>query len=263
MAAMGRSTAQALSCVADEADMCLRRPEEVHASWPPPGPAVAHRPRGRGTELGVTWRGVTALRRGREKPAPTRRWRSREVWRPERDAGFSLIEPIVAALIVTVVVLAVVNLLVHAAETVSASRQRQAAAALATQALEQLRGLPYDTVASGLRNDDLAGDPDISVASGVPRLVLSGADTGGTGVDEPLVVNYGTTTPAPLYPHRAVVANSTFRRNPTLSVFVTLDPSTSGVYDLTAVVRWTPADGRSRTFVQRSKLFSPLGSGGA
>jgi hypothetical protein len=101
------------------------------------------------------------------------------------------------------------------------------------------------------------------VVSGVPRLVLSAAATGGTGVDEPLVINYGTTTPAPLYPHRVVVTNSTFRSNPTVSVFVTLDPSTAGVYDLTAVVRWTPADGRSRTYVQRRKLFSPVGSGGA
>ena len=189
--------------------------------------------------------------------------RRRQMARPEQDAGFSLIEPIVAAFLLTVVVLAAANLMVHSAETVSASRQRQAAAALATQALEQLRGLPYGTVVSGLRNDDLAGDPDISLASGAPRLVLPAAATGGTGVDEALVVNYGTSTPAPLYPHRVVVPNSTFRSNPTLSVFVTLDPSTAGVYDLTAVVRWTPADGRSRTYVQRSKLFSPLGSGGA
>ena len=195
--------------------------------------------------------------------ATTRRFPGRPLAWPERDGGFSLIEPIVAAFILSVVALATVNLLVHSAETVSASRQRQAAVALATQALEQLRGLPYGSVATGLRNDDLAGDPDISMASGVPRLVLPAAATGGAGVDEPLVVNYGTATPAPLYPHRALVPNSTFRSNPTLSVFVTLDPSTAGVYDLTAVVRWTPADGSSRTYVQRSKLFSPLGSGGA
>jgi hypothetical protein len=239
--AIGWWIAQALPTVADEADMCLRPHSEdgdfrsLEARVPPTALAVA----------------------------TTRRWRGRRMGRPERDAGFSLIEPIVAAFVMSVVVLAAVNLLVHAAETVSDSRQRQAAAALATQAMEQLRGLPYGTVASGLRNDDLAGDPDISVASGVPRLVLPAAATGGTGVDEQLVVNYGTTTPVPLYPHRAVVSSSTFRSNPTLSVFVTLDPSTSGVYDLTAVVRWTPADGRSRTYVQRSKLFSPVGSGGA
>jgi type II secretory pathway pseudopilin PulG len=191
------------------------------------------------------------------------RSRQRRRGRREQDAGFSLIEPIVAAFIVAVVALATVSLLVHSAETLSTSRQRQAAAALATQALEQLRGLPYTTVVSGLRNDDLAGDSDITVVSGVPRLVLPAAATGGNGVDEPLVVNYGTNTPAPLYPHRVVVANPTFRSNPTLSVFVTLDPSASGVYDLTAVVRWTPADGRPRSYVQRSKLFSPVGSGGA
>jgi type II secretory pathway pseudopilin PulG len=200
---------------------------------------------------------------GQERTATTKTWRFRQIGRPDQDAGFSLVETLVAALVVTVVVLATVSLLVHVAESVSASRQRQAAAALATEALEQLRGLPYGTAASGLRSDDLAADPDISVASGVPRLVLPAAATGGTGIDEQLVVNYGTTTPAPLYPHRVVVSNSTFRSNPTLSVFVTLDPSTPGVYNLTAVVRWTPADGRSRTYVERSKLFSPVGSGGA
>jgi hypothetical protein len=175
-----------------------------------------------------------------------------------------LVELMVTAFVVSVVVLAAAGVLVHTAGNVGVSRQRQAAAVLATQALEQLRGLPYSMVTGGLRSDDLGGDPDISTASGVPRLVLPAGVTGGGAVDEQLVVNNGTTAVAPLYPHRGVVAYSTFRSSPTLSVFVTLDPSNPGVYDLTALVRWTPmAGGAAQTYVQRSKLFSPLGSGGA
>jgi hypothetical protein len=170
----------------------------------------------------------------------------------------------VVAFVIAVVVLAAVSILVHTAENVGASRQRQAAAALATQALEQLRGLPYSMVTAGLRSDDVGGDADVSTASGVPRLVLSAGVTGGAAVDEQLVVNNGTTAVAPLYPHRVVVPDSTFRSNPTMSVFVTLDPSNPDVYDLTALVRWTPmAGGEAQTYVQRSKLFSPPGSGGA
>jgi hypothetical protein len=173
-------------------------------------------------------------------------------------------ELMVAAFVIIVVAMAGVSVLVHTAQNLAVSRQRQAAAALATQALEQLRGLPYSMVTAGLRSDDLSGDGDIAAASGVPRLVLSADVTGGGAVDEQLVVNSGTTTAAPLYPHRVVVSNSTFRINPTLSVFVTLDPSNPGVYDLTAVVRWTPtAGGATQTYVQRSKLFTPPGSGGA
>jgi type II secretory pathway pseudopilin PulG len=180
------------------------------------------------------------------------------------DSGFGLVELMISAFVISVVVLAAIGVLTHTVESVGTSRQRQAAAALATQALEQFRGLPYSMVTAGLRNDDLAGDPDISTASGTPRLVLPGSATNGAGIDEQLVVNDGTSAIAPLYPHRVVVPNSTFRSNPTLSVFVTLDPANPGVYDLTAVVRWTPQAGETeQTYVQRSKLFSPLGSGGA
>ena len=191
--------------------------------------------------------------RGGQEPTPA-----------SADAGFGLVELMVAAFVVSLVALSAVAVLVHTARNVATDRQRNAAAALATQALEQLRGLPYSMVTAGLRSDDLTGDTDISTASGVPRLVLPGSVTGGGAVDEQLVVNSGTTAAAPLYPHRAVVSNSTFRSNPTLSVFVTLDPSNSGVYDLTAVVRWTPvAGGATQAYVQRSKFFSPPGSGGA
>jgi type II secretory pathway pseudopilin PulG len=179
------------------------------------------------------------------------------------DAGFGLVDLVVTAFVIGLVALAAVSVLVHTSRNVAISRQRQAAAALATQALEQLRGLPYSMVVAGLRSDDLSGDPDISTASGPPRLLLS-AGTTGSMIDEQLVVNNGTTTAAPLYPHRTVVPNETFRSDPTLSVFVTLDPSNAGVYDLTAVVRWTPAaGGGAQTYVQRTKLFSPPGSGGA
>jgi type II secretory pathway pseudopilin PulG len=180
------------------------------------------------------------------------------------DSGFGLVEFMISALVISVVVLAAIGVLTRTVESVGTSRQRQAAAAMATQALEQLRGLPYSMVTAGLRNDDLAGDPDISTASGTPRLVLPASATNGAGIDEQLVINDGTSAIAPLYPHRVVVPNSTFRTNPTLSVFVTLDPANPGVYDLAAVVRWTPQAGEAeQTYVQRSKLFSPVGSGGA
>jgi type II secretory pathway pseudopilin PulG len=180
-----------------------------------------------------------------------------------RDAGFALVELVVAAFVIALVALAAVGVLVSTAQNVAVSRQRQAAAALATQALEQLRGLPYSMVTAGLRSDDLTGDPDVSTAFGTPRLLLP-AGAAGSAIDEQLVVNGGASTVAPLYPHRVVVTSSTFRNNPTLSVFVTVDPSNAGVYDLTAVVRWVPVGGAgSQTYVQRSKLFSPPGSGGA
>jgi Tfp pilus assembly protein PilV len=183
---------------------------------------------------------------------------------PDSDSGFGLVEFMISAFVISVVVLSAIGVLTHTVESVGTSRQRQAAAALATQALEQLRGLPYSMVTAGLRNDDLAGDPDISTASGTPRLVLQASATNGARVDEQLVTNDGTAAIAPLYPHRVVVPDSTFRSNATLSVFVTLDPANPGVYGLTAVVRWTPGAGEAeQTYVQRSKLFSPLGSGGA
>jgi len=124
--------------------------------------------------------------------------------------------------------------------------------------------LPYNMVTSGLRSDDVNGDPNISLSTGVPRLVLPAAMTGGSAINEELVLNSGGATAPPLYPHRVVVTNPTFRSQPTLSVFVTRDPSDPGVYNLTALVQWTPTGGgRPQAYVLRSKLFSPAGSGGA
>ena len=185
------------------------------------------------------------------------------------DGGFSVVELVVAMVVILTVAVSSMTALVRTSSSLNVSRQREAASALATQALEQLRALPYAKVTAGLRSDDLAGDADLRTVSGGYNLYLPASVTGAGTVDEPLVASGTGSVPAPLYPHRSTPTTagglpSSFTSPPSLSVFVTKDPADSGAYTLTAVVRWTPGAGATqKVLVQRSLVYSPPGSGGA
>jgi type IV pilus modification protein PilV len=80
------------------------------------------------------------------------------------QAGFGMIEVMVAILIITVGLLAVAYTAFGAFNDQAFARQRQSATGLANQTMEQIRALPFDTLSRGLGNTDLAtmSDPKIT-----------------------------------------------------------------------------------------------------
>lgn len=184
-----------------------------------------------------------------------------------RDEGFTVVEVLVAMVIILVVATASMSALLSTEKNLGAARQRQWASSLATQAIEQLRALPYTTLTAGLRSADIGTDPFVTASGGsytlsIPRTVSGSA----ADISEPLQTSGTSSTPAPLNPHvatPATTAPSTFAVPPTVSVYVTTNTADAGAYTLTAVVRWTPNGGTQRVLVQRSRLYSPSGSGGA
>jgi hypothetical protein len=159
---------------------------------------------------------------------------------------------LVTILIVLLVMTSVIAVLVRVRATLSLARQRQQATSLAAASLEQLRALPFATLAAGLASDDLAGDQDLVTTGADTRLVLAG-----NGIDEPVVAQGTGSIPSPLRPHRAprVVDGVTY----VVGTYVTrLAPASP--YLLTAVVQWSSgASATVRTLVQRSAAFSPSG----
>ena len=68
---------------------------------------------------------------------------------PVREAGFTLVEALVAIVILVFGLIAVTNLLVVAASSNSVANQSTAATAAAAQTMEQLRAVAFDTLAVG------------------------------------------------------------------------------------------------------------------
>ena len=116
------------------------------------------------------------------------------------DAGFALIELVVALSVVFAVVASMIFLFVGSLKTVTQAKQRQTATALATQTLERLRALPYDVIKTGVNNSTAAftADPNIADKATTPRLF-----PGIGSINETLLVSSSQAT-APLSNHRTV-----------------------------------------------------------
>jgi prepilin-type N-terminal cleavage/methylation domain-containing protein len=166
------------------------------------------------------------------------------------DCGFTLVEVILAMVLVLIVMASLIGVLLSSLTTVTQARQRQTATALATQALERLRALPYDEVTQPNGGSIDAGLTDV-VASGSGYLFQPAALT---GVNEPLVVNDWSGQW-----EDQVVDGVTYR----IQTYVTQPPATAAgqqTFNLTALVSWSSnVSNGTRTTAQRSVTYSPAG----
>ena len=170
--------------------------------------------------------------------------------RSRGEAGFTLVELVVAMVITLVVMSALLGLFVSSLATVTQSKQRQSSAALATQTMERLRALPYDTVTVGTVTAPPAGFPYVTYSS--PPRFLPGALV--PGVDEELVVNDWSPRLT-----ETVVEGVTYQVRSYVTKPV-VPTGTQQYYNLTLVTSWTSnVSNGERTSVQRSKVYSPTG----
>lgn len=167
------------------------------------------------------------------------------------DEGFTLIEMTTALFIVMVVLVALVGVYLSAARTIGLAKQRQGATALANQTMEELRALPYDTVAAGLNSGDLSGDANISGGNFKP--------TWDSSINEPLQTN-SLTNQAPLYPH-VQTGLSYDGTSYTVSTYVTQASTSPMQYWLTVVATWNSAASSHspKRVVVRDRMFNPAG----
>lgn len=173
------------------------------------------------------------------------------------DEGFSLVEVILAMVIIAGVLATMLGIVVSSLTTVAQARQRQTATALATQAMEQMRALPYATVTQ----HDSAATPDATaiyavVASGQWRLALdlSGNDLPGLTGQEALVLNAVSGRTDDIF-----VDEVTYRVH-TYVTLATTAPGAQQSFNLTTVVTYTSTVSKGqRVAVQRSVTFSPTG----
>lgn len=139
-----------------------------------------------------------------------------------RDGGFSLVELVVAMMIIAVVLLLLVAVQISSAITVAEARKLQQATAYANEAAEQMRSIPWNILSRGMYYDFVAkagGDPLVSggqldvdeldgPADPVP-LIIAGVGDDGLGTSQNLSI------PAlPLY--TSTGSNKQVRTDPSL-----------------------------------------------
>ena len=151
-----------------------------------------------------------------------------------REDGFGIVELTVAAGIALTALALLGGVLTAGITATGVSRARQSATGLANQTMEQIRALPFDTMARGLDATDLintVGTSDTNVTtSGCGAAYCFGGER---------VVNNNNGAVDPLVPHTKTVqvGPTTF----TIRSYVTnyQNSTTNGTYRVTVIVNWT------------------------
>jgi len=163
------------------------------------------------------------------------------------EAGFSLVEVILAMVIIAGVLASMLGIVVSSLTTVAQARQRQTATALATQGIEVLRALPYDTVTLNHAGDTPDATATYAVfESGVYHLRTT---LPSLNLNEQLMVNDVSGRTKDI-----TVDEVTYR----VHTYVTL--AANDAFNLTVLVTYTSTVSHGqRITAQRSVTFSPTG----
>jgi len=185
--------------------------------------------------------------------------------RQNDEAGFTVIETMVALVIVFAMLVSLAYVVTSGLRYQAVARERQQATGLANQLMEQIRGLAYERITQGLLSTDLStDDPNLELCSGTYRLISCTAGSV-VGSGEAIVSSPGLTTTTPLVPHQSATAPNTNLvangRTYTWSTYVSQDDSEPDViapYRVTVLVTW--ANGAIDGLVRLQSLFwSPDG----
>jgi prepilin-type N-terminal cleavage/methylation domain-containing protein len=192
--------------------------------------------------------------RSRRKRSSRLQWPKVALARPSRDeSGFTMVELLVALMILAVVLISVAFSLTSGLTNVAFSQQEETATGLANKAIEQIRGMPYSTLKAGSNDSDSTLTADVCSTCAITQ--VSGVDTYG---GETLVHStWSGGTVAPLNPHASTVAIN--KTTYTVKSYVTLFNGISTEYRVTTVVTWTPSDrpGANTKVKEQTVIFSP------
>ena len=186
-------------------------------------------------------------------------------------AGFTLVEMVVAMLVISVGLLGLMTVQMRSIATVGLAGQREDATALGNRTMEQMRALPYGTVTGGMVCSDLNNsDLNISVSTVSGRCSATFHPLYDSSINgEAIKTTTGALQVAPLNPHiqpMGAGAAGTTVGNVQYDVraYITLvnaDVTVNAGYWLTVIVSWKSAasGNTTKTIGTRSQLFSPIG----
>ncbi len=173
------------------------------------------------------------------------------------ERGFTLLETIIAITVVFASLTALAYTATIGFDYMAYARERQAAAGIADQVMEDVRGLAYSKIQTGLSSSDLSGDPNmVTSCAGDPvgtyRFLSCAGDI--------IVNSSGLPSTARLVPHQGTIAlnNVTF----SWATYVTNNSPSTTPYRLTVLVTWASAafpNSQTATVKTQSLFWSPSG----
>ena len=182
------------------------------------------------------------------------------------ERGFTLLETIIAVTVMFGSLLALAYTATIGFGYQSLSRQKQTANGIANQVMEDIRGLAYEKITTGLLTSDLSGDSNIVTCSGISRFLACTASASVPGQGEKIVTSTTAVNPTvPLVPHRSVTAGSSPVIDGTTyqwSTYVTRnDAVTSAPYRVTVLVTWSGGtmNAPNKLVKVQSLFWSPSG----
>ena len=186
---------------------------------------------------------------------------------PTRDGGFTLVELVAAMFVIGMILTLIIGIQLQAQVTIKDARLRQQATALANEAMEEMRAVPWRVLTKGMHADFVAASGETRVAGGTLTidgesfpLIMAPAGMSGQDLTQPW---------RPLFDSTG--SNKQVRLDPgltgtefTVRSYVTRPEgaaATDGV-GLVVIVEWTDARGTARHTVVSSPAYASLGCGG-
>ena len=146
------------------------------------------------------------------------------------EEGFTVIEMMAASAVILLVMSALAAVATSALTGVAFAKQRQTANELLGRTMEQVRALPFQTVANGLSTSDATVSSDANIT-------VSGSTWTYSGTNETIPHGNLSGTQAPFLPHQTTTTlNATTY---TVTAYPTNYTSAAGAYRVTAIISWT------------------------
>ena len=176
----------------------------------------------------------------------------RLIRRRTEESGFALIEVAIASAVLLTVLTGVGSLFGAELVTVGASGAEQTANGLLTQAMEEVRALPFQLVVDGLSTSDstIATDSNIKITGTSPNQTYTFVPT------NEVIPMSSPSAQAPFNPHISTksIDGVTFKT----AAYPTIDTDETGFYRVTIIVSWTPSHNISSVSAQ-TLVYSPSG----
>ncbi len=182
-----------------------------------------------------------------------------------RDEGFTLIELIIAMMVIATVLLLLMAVQTSALVTTTQTRQRTQATAVGNQVMEQLRALPWMTLEKGTHVNFVSasgGDPNVVAGRLRPA---SDPSINETIISSNAQVQDVAPLSGALGTNKSVEADAAVPgRTFTSRAYVTKAADTAdGVLTLTVITTWSSSgNGKPGTLVLRSEAYAPMGGCG-
>lgn len=210
--------------------------------------------------------GVSSQLERARPPARARRgWHDRTAGRArsrlragERNAGFGLIEVLVAVMLLTVVIVIVLRATATSLAASVVAKEHTVATSLITQAVAEATALPFAELQSGLdpsstADPGFATDPNITGCS-----TTSGSETctfvpTGATIDANNTDSTGSPEP-PIVPH---ISTETVGATYTIKTYPTVSSSTPQLVTLNVIVTWPSPTGGTSQVSGQTQIAAP------